>query len=673
MQSDDPVSNILPIPLLAHSVSPEISLIRTMSVVTYVNNDIAFDVAINNPGGYPLDYEVSADANYFGFEWLNIVQSTGQVLGYNSGDLTVNVTNTANLDAGGYQGFLYFTTNASGNPDAMILTDTIDVYMTLLGDGSQISQSSVNISSGNAAPINVQDDNGEDMGLMLDFINSQGGSISVTRIDAHPPADSTTQYTDPSGTITDPAYAPRYYEIDASISGAFAVDIGFDYTTLAGILDPATLRLARRTLNAGTGEEWIIIPSASTTLNETDGLVVATNQTSFSQWTILSNEGENTFIDMQAPTVSSTSLNPTQPGILEDVTVTAVIDDETGISSASLFYTSGGNEVFSNVSMSGSGNSWSALIPGSDVTRNGIIYYISATDPLDYSAISDTFGIAVTFPDGNLSTSSADGSGYPSGIPIEKWRLISVPAVLNSSSLTGVIGDELGSQSDDVWRIFRWDDASSTYQDNPNNFNPGESYWIYQLVQDNLIVTSPAGQTGNMDGTTLTIVPGWNLISSPYPFLINISLNQTLFYGPVSYGVGSESWTNVQTELAPWLGYALYNRTSNDQTITLDPIVSSTGSFARTLAKDGWIMNLNVSAGEYEDTFNELGRIVGAEYGLDYHDNPEILSPGKYLSLGFRLPENPVHELFTSDIRAPGSDVLPVSYTHLTLPTSDLV
>ena len=252
----------------------------------------------------------------------------------------------------------------------MILTDTIDVYMTLLGDGSQILQSSVNISSGNAAPINVQDDNGEDMGLMLDFINSQGGSISVTRIDAHPPADSTTQYTDPSGTITDPAYAPRYYEIDSNISGAFAVDIGFDYTTLAGILDPATLRLAHRTLNAGTGEEWTIIPSASTTLNETDGLVVATNQTSFSQWTILSNEGENTFIDMQAPSVSSTSLNPTQPGILEDVTVTAVIDDQTGISSASLFYTSGGSAVFSNVSMSGSGNSCSAVIPGSDVTRN---------------------------------------------------------------------------------------------------------------------------------------------------------------------------------------------------------------------------------------------------------------------------------------------------------------
>ena len=40
---------------------------------------------------------------------------------------------------------------------------------------------------------------------------------------------------------------------------------------------------------------------------------------------------------------------------VSDYQVTAVIDDETGISSASLFYTSGGSSVFSNASMSGSG------------------------------------------------------------------------------------------------------------------------------------------------------------------------------------------------------------------------------------------------------------------------------------------------------------------------------
>ena len=74
-QSDDPLTGVLNVPLTAHAVAPEIELVRTMSVVTYLNNDIAFDVAVQNPGGYPLDYTVTADANYFGFEWLTPAQS----------------------------------------------------------------------------------------------------------------------------------------------------------------------------------------------------------------------------------------------------------------------------------------------------------------------------------------------------------------------------------------------------------------------------------------------------------------------------------------------------------------------------------------------------------------------------------------------------------------------
>jgi hypothetical protein len=627
-----------------------------MSVVTYLNNDITFDVAVQNPGGYPLDYTVTAEANYFGFEWLTISQGTGQVPGYTTGTLTVNVTNTANLDAAGYQGYLYFNTNTSSNPDAMVPTDTIDVYMTLLADGSQISDGDVTVPSGNAPLINVVDDGGTDMGLMLDFINSSGGSITVTRIDAQPPADASTAFTDPSGTITNPIYARRYYEINATISGSFAVDIGFDYATLAGILDPAALRLAKRSLNAGTGEEWTIIPSASTTLNATDGLVVASNQTSFSQWTVLSNVGENTFIDMQAPTVASTSVNPTQPGILEGVTVTATINDETGISTATLYYTSGGSAVFTSTAMSGTGSAWSALIPGAEVSRNGIIYYISATDPLAYSALSDTFGVAVTFPAGDLTTSSVSGSGYSGGLSIDKWRLLAVPAVLTTATVAGVIGDELGAQSSATWRMFRYDQNTSTYKENPNNFTPGEAYWIYQRVEDNLVLTAPGGETGSMDGTSLTIVPGWNLISSPYPFLIDAALNQTLFYGPVTYGVSGESWTDVQTKLIPWSGYALYNRTANNQAVTLDPIASTNGTLARTVQKEGWLMNLAVSAGVYADHFNQLGRIIGAEDGLDYFDNPELLPPGEYLSLVFSLPEYRGKTAFTSDLRSPGND-----------------
>ena len=51
--------------------------------------------------------------------------------------------------------------------------------------------------------------------------------------------------------------------------------------------------------------------------------------------------------------------------------------------------------------------------------------------------------MAVTFPAGNLSTSSADGSGYAAGLPIDKWRLLAVPAVLTTATVAGVLGDEL--------------------------------------------------------------------------------------------------------------------------------------------------------------------------------------------------------------------------------------
>ena len=67
-------------------------------------------------------------------------------------------------------------------------------------------------------------------------------------------------------------------------------------------------------------------------------------------------------------------------------------------------------------------------------------------------------------------------------------------------------------------------------------------------------------------------------------------------------------------------------------------------------------MNLGVSAGMYADQFNQLGRIIGAEDGLDYFDNPELLPPGEYLSLTFVLPEYGGKTAFTSDLRSPGND-----------------
>ncbi|MFQ6677933.1 MAG: choice-of-anchor D domain-containing protein [Fidelibacterota bacterium] len=652
--SDDPIGNdMLTFGLTGNSVAPAIALTSTMSVVTYVNNDIPFTITVQNPGGWPLDYSVTAEADWFGYTWMDVSQPSGQIPVYSSGNLIVDITNTSSLDPGAFQGYIYFNTNSGMDPYQLVRTDTVSIYMALLADGSQISMGNTSVPSGNASPITVLDDVSQPIGLVLDFINSEGGNVTVTRIDAHPPSDATTPFIDPSTTITDPIYANRYYEISHDFSSSFTMDIGFDYNTLPGILDPSKLRLAKRTLNAGVGETWTIIPSSQTLIDETNKRVIAQNQTSFSQWAMLSNVGENTFTDAQAPVLQSITLNPIEPGILEAVTITAEIDDETGVESASLFYATGGEAQFDSLSMTDNSGSFAAEIPGSDVTKNGIVYFITMEDQLGYSAISDTTGFAVKFPANNLTTASAEGSAYPSGLPLEKWRLISIPAILDNPSVSGVIGDELGSQDNNTWRIFSYDITNQSYQDNPTNFTTGESYWIYQKVSDNLPVSTPAGQTGNMEGTDLTLEPGWSLIGSPYPFLVQLALDQGIFYGPITYGLNGESWSNVVTELSPWNGYPVYNRTANNQMVTIDPLPSSGTLVAKSAEKEGWSVQLMVESGEYKDEFNYFGVLADAKDGVDYFDNPEILPPGNFVNLSFNIESI---EQFTSDFRQPGHD-----------------
>ena len=620
-----------------------------MSVVTYVNNDIPFNIAVNNPGGWPLDYNIEVEADWFGFNWLVANQPAGQVPGFTTTDLEVNIANTANIDPGALQGYVYFNTNTGSDPGQLVRTDTVSIYLNLLADGSQIAEGSTAVPSGNATPITVLDDQSQPIGLVLDFLNSQGGNVAVTRIDAHPPTDDTTPLTDPSETITDPVFARKYFEISDDFSAAFTVDIAFDYNTIPGILDPTKLRLAKRVLNAGVGETWIIIPSSQMNVDETNGYVIASNQTSFSQWAILSNVGENTFIDVQAPVVTTTTVTPVSPSILGDITVAALINDETGVDSAGLYYRMGGTANYTNVLMTDDGGgSFSAVIPGANSTISGLAYYVAAWDVFGYSGTSDTGSIAIRFPDGAL-TSSISGSAYPNGIPIDKWRLVSTPAQFDDAVITTVTG--LPAPTPTTWNIFsyngsNWVDASA--------MDLGSGYWIYQMVNDLQVFSGNSGESSDLTGYAMTLQPGWNVIGSPYTFPVNIALNQSTFYGPITYAVAGESWTAVETELVPWNGYAVYNRTADDQIIVIDPLAGSGMMSARMAVEYDWSVQLIASSDDYSDRINHFGSFAEADHGLDIYDNPEIRSPGDYISLSFNIEDQP-QTRFTTDYR--NSDV----------------
>jgi hypothetical protein len=153
------------------------------------------------------------------------------------------------------------------------------------------------------------------------------------------------------------------------------------------------------------------------------------------------------------------------------------MSDNSGIDNVTLFYTQGGSSQYTSTTMSGSDDAYSGTIPGSAVTQNGLIYYVTAQDLLGYITITDTIGVSVNFASGTLTTSSATSSAYPTGLPIDVWRLISTPAVLTETSTSQVL-DELGTQDDATWRLFRYDPVSATYKSNPLEINTTEAYWI---------------------------------------------------------------------------------------------------------------------------------------------------------------------------------------------------
>ena len=337
----------------------------------------------------------------------------------------------------------------------------------------------------------------------------------------------------------------------------------------------------------------------------------------------------------------------------EEISITVEIACVHGNNGVTLHYRQGGSSGYTSVAMSGGAGSFTGTIPGSAVTMNGLLYYIIAQNALGISSTSDIFCIEVGFNSGSVTTSSLTGSAYPSGLPMDKWRLISIPAVLDNSNVSQVIGDELGTQDNNVWRLYEYNEGTGSFNDNPAQFTPGDSYWLYQRVGNNLSVSAPAGETGDMCGTYLTIRPGWNLIGSPYPFSLPLFLDPVQFYGPIAYGVEAEEWSGVVSELDPWNGYAVYNRTSGNLVITLDPTVTGTARLARTLdEEDGWLMTLQVKGDEYQDRFNTIGARSGAHDQLDWHDNPEIRAPERFVSLFFRIPDEDQEHLFTSDVRA---------------------
>ncbi|MCB0833863.1 MAG: T9SS type A sorting domain-containing protein, partial [Bacteroidetes bacterium] len=377
--------------------------------------------------------------------------------------------------------------------------------------------------------------------------------------------------------------------------------------------------------------------------------------------------GSSTLADAINPAIANAifSPDPVVFGSTPSVTISCDASDNTGISNVTLSYRSGAaGSVFSTPSAmpNSGGNTYSGTIPSGGITANGIQFRIIATD-LQNNRDTLYGVIPVNVPNNTISTNLAGGA-YTSGFPSGEWRMISVPLDLDDKLASNVLAD-FGDPGNTTWRLFEGEtDVSST-----GTFVLGKGFWLKQVVvAGGRQITVKSGRTATVNDGQIVIAPGWHQIGNPFTYSVDWNSDTDadqfpLLKGPIAWDglkyVGVDQ-TNGDptpfTTLQPWNGYWVNNGGTSNITLTIDP----TGALGKRVARKTretiqWQVQLKVTAGPYEDSYNYIGVASDASEGLDVNDLTELPYIGDHVSLYF---EDEVQgKTLTMNYLPPGEEV----------------
>ena len=355
----------------------------------------------------------------------------------------------------------------------------------------------------------------------------------------------------------------------------------------------------------------------------------------------------------QPPAVQEFVIMDPQLQVGQGVNVMAKFSDFNGILNARIFVNIGGMDTTLAFPMVRGDSTFTAFIPDSLVKIENFIASAEVLDSLYYIAQSDYITAAVQFIE-DEPTSRVDDSAYPTGLPIEKWRLVSFPGELDNGTLTSK-----GLNTKHVFYSRDWDNNKWV---KPDTLYLGEAYWFKHQYGKKIDFTPGSGTSLALEPYAMELFPGWNFIGNPFFFSVPINLDQGDFYGPVTYGIGEKSgWSEVVTEMQPWGGYLIQNYTDTLQVIELMPTpieVAGNSNFNRVpagppprVAVNAWRLRISADSEHYFDHNNYIGRDFRSTEGLDRGDLYEPPMIDGHLAVGLS-PEADGGYYHTTDIRS---------------------
>ena len=355
----------------------------------------------------------------------------------------------------------------------------------------------------------------------------------------------------------------------------------------------------------------------------------------------------------QPPLVEEFVIMDSQLQVGQGVNVMAKFSDFNGILSAQIFVNVGGMDSTPAFPMVRGDSTFTAFIPDSLVKIENFIASAEVLDSLYYVAQSNFITAPVQFNE-DEPTSRVDDSAYPTGLPIEKWRLVSFPGELDNGTLTSK-----GLNTKHVFYSRDWDNNKWV---KPDTLYLGEAYWFKHQYGKKIDFTPGSGTSLPLEPYAMELFPGWNFIGNPFFFSVPISLDQGDLTGPITYGIGEKSgWSEVVTEMQPWGGYLINNNTDTLQVINLMPTaveVAGNSNFNRVpagppprVAVNAWRLRIGADTKHYFDHNNYIGRDFRSIEGLDRGDLYEPPMIDGHLAVGFS-PEADGGYYHTTDIRS---------------------
>jgi len=350
-------------------------------------------------------------------------------------------------------------------------------------------------------------------------------------------------------------------------------------------------------------------------------------------------------------TILSTPITTTENN---DITISVPVSDENKITDVVLYYRVGGDpSTYDMKATDKMDGTFSAVIEKGAVGINGLAYYHTAKDEYDNVSNGDTLSVEVQYGK-DVLTSKINGSPYMNGIAKSIWRLISIPTHIDLNTVNETIGDELEkASSEQTWHLY--EDKGNANWVEAQDIKIGKGYWLHQRMKDDISFGVGSGKSVDLRSHTIRIPSGWSLIGNPYPFEIKVSFDKSSVYGPLTYGKnGVEGWDNETSTILPWEGYAIFNRTSDSVSLSINPLSTEGSAQSKLLAEKGWEIILSADNGEYGDVYNAMGRRENASEEMDMWDNPEPPKMDKYISIAMDRKDWGAGYSFTTDIRSSG-------------------